>query len=59
MSETLSLDELRQLAVEVARENGEIQVDLPSLKEAVSARDLLDALYDMGRRAGSEDALTE
>jgi len=59
MSDCMSLDNLRHLAMEVARENGEMEDDLLELKEAVTVRRLLDALYDLGRRTGSADAMPE
>lgn len=59
MSESTSMDELRHLAVEVARENGEMEDELLELKEAVTVRRLLDALYHLGRRSGSAEALME
>lgn len=59
MSESTPLDEFRRLAAEVARENGEMEDDLLALKEAVTIRILLDALYGLGRRSGAADALSE
>ncbi|WP_428671979.1 hypothetical protein [Reyranella sp.] len=59
MSDSTSLDELRRVAVEVARENGEMEDDFLGLKDAVTTRALLDALYHLGRRSGSAEALME